>query len=348
MSSRAACWKTVPTEPREPKPEWRDVPPPLREKLSALAGEAIAGADIAWGGYGPSATFVLTTASGRRLFCKGTHPGQTELGHRALIRERENYMRFPELAGFGPAYLGGADHENWHMAMLDYAPRRCTVPPWTQDTLMLAIRLVARFHAETPARAAAAVRPLNDLMAEQMRQGWRSLLGDAAARGRFLALFEDARGAAHWLSQHGERLAALEASATGVGGPRSWLHMDIRSDNLIFADRLLLVDWPNLTYGATLIDVAGFVPSVEGEGGPRCADMLLRYEQAAGMRFDAEDVTAAAAFVAGFFAARAGEPEISALPRLRGVQKRQLVPALTWLCGCLAIDAPSMPHPAGA
>jgi hypothetical protein len=76
--------------------------------------------------------------------------------------------------------------------------------------------------------------------------------------------------------------------------------------------------------------------------------MLLLYEQAAGVRFEAEHVTAAAAFVAGFFAARAGEPEIAALPRLRRVQKQQLVPALTWLCRCLAIEGPPIPRSVAA
>jgi hypothetical protein len=65
---------------RESKPAWADVPPQLKEELATLAGGPIADAAVAWGGYGPSATFILTTADRRKLFCKGTHPGFTEAG----------------------------------------------------------------------------------------------------------------------------------------------------------------------------------------------------------------------------------------------------------------------------
>jgi len=325
---------------REPKPSWQDVPEALRQSLERIAGAPIADAQIIWGGYGPSATFVLTTATGERLFCKGTHPGQTELGHRALLRERQNYERFAQIAQFGPAYRGGADHGDWHLAVLDFVPRRYSVPPWTAEALAAAFALIVRLHRDAPVDDAP--RPLAELLGEQLAQGWTSLLCDAAARERFLALFANGGDAAHWFARHGERLADMAANVAAVGGPRSWVHMDIRSDNLVFAERAMLVDWPSLSHGAVLVDVAGFLPSLEGEGGPCCADALRRYEDEAGVRFAAEDVAVAAAFVAGFFAARAGEPEIAGLPRLRWVQRLQLFPALRWLCQAARIGLPPL------
>ena len=54
------------------------------------------------------------------------------------------------------------------------------------------------------------------------------------------------------------------------------------------------------------------------------------FVRAVRMKVDARDVAVTVATVAGFFAARAWQPKIPALPRLRWVQKLQLFPSLTW------------------
>jgi Ser/Thr protein kinase RdoA (MazF antagonist) len=121
----------------------------------------------------------------------------------------------------------------------------------------------------------------------------------------------------------------------------------LRSDNLIFRDGHdpMLVDWPFLSYGSVLMDVAFFLPSVAGEGGPPPHAGLAQYEQESGMSFDEHHVRATAAAVAGFFAARAGQPAIPGLPRLRWVQAMQLFPCLDWLRRLLEIDPPPSPSP---
>ncbi|HXC55611.1 MAG TPA: aminoglycoside phosphotransferase family protein [Rhizomicrobium sp.] len=337
----------MPTEGREPKPAWADVPAGLRERIAALIGEPIAGGEIAWGGYGPTASFVLTTVSGARHFCKGTHPGNTKEGHAAVLQECANLVRFAELARFGAGYRGMVEAGGWHLAVLEFVPRGAGVPPWTAHAVDQVFARIAEFHAATPvgARATLGDRSASDLLAKT--QNWHSLR-DPAVRGRFIALFEDAGAAAQWLDPHLDRLIARTHDGAALGGPQGWVHMDIRSDNMIFAadGRLLLVDWPVLSYGPQLLDVAFFLASLEAEGGPACAEGLRRYEAAAGVTFADDDIGAAATIVAGFFAARAGEPEVAALPRLRGLQKRLLFPALRWMCASLAL--PPLPRSAQA
>ncbi|HWD26806.1 MAG TPA: phosphotransferase [Rhizomicrobium sp.] len=321
---------------REPKPEWDEVPQVLRARIAEMVGEEIVAGAIAWGGYGPTASFVLTAASGTAHFCKGTHPGNTPEGHAAVLRESANLQRFPELQRFGAGFRGLVEGEGWHLMVLEAVARVQSVPPWTPDAAARAIGLIAAFHAATPLRAEEALKDLrvSDLLGRM--RNWHSL-AEPKARSEFTALFADPAAAAVWLDAHLARLIALAGRVAACGGPRGWIHADIRSDNLVFGARLALVDWPVLSFAPQLIDIAFFLPSLAGEGGPRCADGLKLYEGAAGVRFADDDIALAAAAVAGFFAARAGEPPIAALPRLRWVQKLQLFPALAWTCDALGL-----------
>jgi hypothetical protein len=263
-----------------------------------------------------------------------------------VLREFANLAAFPELARFGAALKGTADAEGWHLAVLDFAERGDRVPPWTVPAVQQAMTLIADFHASTPTRAAEILRDraAADLMAQG--ENWHSLR-DAATREKFTALFRDRAAATAWVDAHLDRFIGLRNQSGSIGGPCGWVHMDIRSDNLVFTrcGGLLLVDWPALSFGPQLLDAAFFLPSLAGEGGPGCADGLRLYEQAAGVTFAPGDVAIAAALVAGFFAARAGDPEEAALPRLRWVQKMQLFPALAWLSDCLATAPPPLPRP---
>ena len=329
---------------QEGKPSWSDVPEGLRNKVQTLIGAPIAAAEIVRGGFGPSATFVLRTSDDRRFFCKGAHPGQTEEGRAALLLERANYENFPELAAFAPRYRGSADEGDWRLLVLENIERTKDVPPWDEESFEEAVELLARFHAETPDRASSVLTRAEDASGFNLFRpefGWDSLSRDSNARDRFLSLFDE--DAACWFDTNLERLVGLENSARSLNdGPCSWIHLDVRSDNLIFGDDdVRLVDWSFLAIGPTLIDVAFFLPSIAGEGGPSPAEGLRAYEQTARLRFEREHIAIAAATVSGFFAARAGEPDLPLLPRLRWVQRLQLFPALDWTCDVLGIDRPT-------
>ena len=333
---------------RESKPEWSEVPAELRDALAEIAGGKIDSGTIAWGGYGPTATFVLDVVDGRRLFCKGTHPGITEEGNEAFHTELAHYQRIPELAQFGPAFRGAAHHEDWHLMMLDFVQRTREVPPWSDETVRGAIAMLARFHANPPARAGE-ILPIAEQQTEFMglyraQNGWKALERQAD-RKQFVGLFSEPFAAERWLDAHLDEFIALEARAAHIGGPRSWVHHDFRSDNLLFtrSDEPLLVDFPFLAYGPTLMDVVFFLPSLAGEGGPTPEAGLRLYEESVGHRFDADDTRITVATVAGFFAARAGQPDIPGLPRLRWVQKLQLFPCLAWLAALTEIETAPAP-----
>lgn len=335
---------------RESKPAWSEVPSELKNALTSIVGARIVDATIAWGGYGPSATFILSTTDGRKFFCKGTHPGFTKAGKIAFQAELSYYLAIPELAQFGPTFRGDAGHEGWHLIVLDYVPSTFVVPPWTDAAFRAAITMLTRFHSRTPA-SALTLLPIAEEQTDFMglyggESGWKSLTDDEQ-RISFLALFDDQVAASKWLDAHLDAFVALEAQASRIGGPRSWVHHDVRSDNLLFCgtEEPQLIDFPYLAYGPTLMDVVFFLPSVSGEGGYHPWEGLRLYEQMSGHRFDVRDVMVTVATVAGFFAARAGQPELAGLPRLRWVQKLQLFPSLRWLTRLMEIDHPPPSKP---
>ena len=338
-------------ESRESKPSWNDVPRELAARLGELLGSPIVDAEVVWGGFGPSATFLLRTGDGRRFFCKGSHPGFTRAGKRAVARERVLYETLPELSQFGPAYHGAVTEGEWLLLALDYVKRARNVPPWSDDALRCAMRMLARFHAAMPARARSILDDVHrsPLMADvyDARLGWRSLAESSNDRAQLLALFAERAAASRWIDRHIEEFVAREAEAVRLGGPHSWIHHDVRSDNLIFHDEgePMLVDWPYLAYGPIVMDVAFFLPSVAGEGGPPPHQAMALYEAESGIRFGHDEARIALAIVAGFFAARAGMPPIPGLPRLRWVQALQLFPCLEWLSQLMNIERPPAPLP---
>src|SRR5262249_47683735 len=111
------------------------------------------------------------------------------------------------------------------------------------------------------------------------------------------------------------RRAAEEAPCDGD----AFLHLDVRSDNICLKDgRALLVDWNHACLANPLIDLAAWLPSLHAEGGPEPWDLL-------------SGQAALAAWIAGFFAARAGLPPPETADRsLTALQLPQLEVALPW------------------
>jgi hypothetical protein len=118
------------------------------------------------------------------------------------------------------------------------------------------------------------------------------------------------------LEQGLETLAAAADSVRADG--EDTLHLDVRSDNLCFRDRVaVLVDWNWCATGNADLDIAAWLPSLANEGGPQPWEVLPR----------AGDY---AAFLAGVWACVVGPPPPPTAPTVRKGQRRQLEVALTW------------------
>jgi thiamine kinase-like enzyme len=105
-------------------------------------------------------------------------------------------------------------------------------------------------------------------------------------------------------------------------------HVDLRSDNIcLTSKRAIFVDWNLACLSNPKLDLGFWLPSLAYEGSPSPEQILP----------DAPEV---AAWVSGFFAARAGLPDISDAPRVRLVQRQQLGTALPWVIRALNLPLP--------
>jgi hypothetical protein len=128
---------------------------------------------------------------------------------------------------------------------------------------------------------------------------------------------------AAWLGRSINALVTAEAGTELAGD--DLVHGDVRSDNFCFVgQRVVLVDWNWACRGNGLIDIAGWLPSLHLEGGPRPDSILPGQPHLA-------------AVISGYFTARAGLPVELASPQIRALQRAQLQIALAWAVTALGL-----------
>jgi len=287
---------------------------PSRETLeriaAALGGEPIASKRAA-GGYTPAERWVVRCASGTRAFVK---LGTTPLTARMLRAEHATYTALE--ASFMPRLLAWDDHASHPMLVLEDLSDARWPPPWDPALVHAVVETLATLH-----RSAAKLPAFEDIYGQFEASGWADVAADPAA---FLGL---GLASGDWLEGALPQLLAREKMARTRGD--SVIHFDVRSDNLCLSDRgVVLIDWNLACLGNGDLDLGFWLPSLESEGGPPPETLLP----------DRPDI---AAWVSGFFAARAGLPLIPDAPHVRSVQRKQLVPALSWAARALGLPQPN-------
>jgi hypothetical protein len=157
--------------------------------------------------------------------------------------------------------------------------------------------------------------------------GWRQV--QAAAEVPALASVLSGE-AGRWAGRQLGRLADLERDWADAAAGTSLVHGDLRADNLLLTgDRVVVVDWPWASIGASWVDVVLLAPSVAMQGGPE-PDVLMRRSQAGG-RADAAAVSSVVAAMAGYLVWQSLQPAPPGLPTIRAFQAAQARIAVSWL-----------------
>lgn len=277
------------------------------------AGSLLGARPIGWQhmprGYTAAARWLVTLEDGRRAFIKKATGIDSAVWLRA---EWDIYSRIE--ARFMARVLAWEDGPHPMLALEDLS-RAYWPPPWRNGMVESVLDTLDQVAKLTPPPGLPALK-------EQIpsAEGWEQVASDPAP---FLRL---GLCSTSWLEAALPALIAAEESAPLAGD--ALVHCDVRSDNLCLdGDRVVLVDWNWACIGNPKVDVAGWLPSLHAEGGPRPENIL-------------PDEPGLAAWLSGLWASQAGLPEPFAGARIREVQLRQLRVALPWVTSSLGLPAP--------
>lgn len=320
----------------EPKPRWSSVPVGVRTRLEHTFGVDIRRATRAWGGYGPTPTFRMLLADGRRYFVKGLNDEATDKMRDGFHLERRVYEELqPFIAEWSPAYVCAIEEAGWQFMVLeDLGPS--SVPPWTVDEAQLAVRALASFHAGQPEDELPEWVPRHHEWRAELGRDWSWASNREDLIDRASVAGSSCEAAAAWLVDK----AALAPGPDRRSEDDVLLHHDVRSDNLrIVDDRLVLFDWASVRLGPAEEDLVSLAPTLHLEADLDFSEIVEWYGAVRPIRHDALFGAVISAF--GFFVDQAWRPPIPRLPRLRGFQIDQMVATGRWLCRLLSEDEPS-------
>ena len=312
--------------PRSPAAEglrlgWQDVPERVRKAVEGWLDAPVISATNQTAGFSPGAAARLRTASGRRVFAKAAGPEPNKLTPAAHRREAKVAAALPDEAPV-PRLLWSHDEGEggWVVLLFEDVEGRNPTMPWRDtelDRTLGALSDLAQLLTPSPLPPEGVVGHAREWEVVGGRH-WRRLME------------ERPDGLDGWSERNISALADLEAQAPeAAAAGDTLLHLDLRADNLLSEERVLVVDWPHARVGASWVDAAFFAPSVAMQSGPQPEEILSRLPQA--RHADPEALTAVVAAVAGFFTGEGLRPTPPGLPTLRPFQAAQGEVARRWL-----------------
>jgi hypothetical protein len=277
----------------------------LASRIESLVGAKVESYRRVEGGYTPALRLLCRTHEASFFAKIGTTPGTCQ----SLSREIHVYN---SLRGdFMPRLLAAENDESEPILIVEDLSAQHWPPPWNARQIELTLAQIDALH-HTPAAVETFAQVHGMLDAN-----WRAVAEDPEP---FLALGVADAG---WLERALPTLIQFEESCPTAGD--SLTHFDLRSDNIcLTAERAVFVDWNAACLSNPRLDLGFWLPSLAYESGLEPEKILP----------DAPEV---AAWVSGYFAARAVLPRISDAPHVRKVQRRQLETALPWAARALEL-----------
>lgn len=301
---------------------WEALPTEFRAALEERLGAQVVEAVTQPSGFSPGLAARLRLADGRRVFVKAVHEMANPDTPGIHRHEATILARLPATVP-APRLLWTYDEAGWVALCLEDIDGRHPYEPWTDADLTLVI--------------AAAKQMAKGLTPSPIEINRTAAYGFAKTiNGWRVALERREERLEPWVLRHLAELADLESRAPDASAGETLLNFDMRADNiLISGDRVYFVDWPWARIGAWWIDLLCMAPSVEMQGGPKCASFLERLELDDVAR-DAIDAIVCA--MAGYFAVHALDPPPPGIPTVRAFQAAQGGFAVAWLRDRLGWD----------
>lgn len=313
---RVGMWFDREMQRQGVRSSWASMPEQVRRAVDDIAGAAVVTATNLPGGFSPGPAARCSLTDGRTVFVKAAGLTLNSLSP-GMHRREADVLRSMGPGVPAPELIGVFDDGDWVALVIEWIDGRMPTGPLDRfdvDRLLDIVERLARIEAGDHFEACADVHP-------GLWGHWRRLADDPPA------------GLDAWSLRHVDALADLEAGvAEAIRGDRL-VHLDLRSDNVIFADagspHDVIVDWPGASVGAAWVDLVCLLPSLELDGGPAAQDAFERHP--IGRDADPEAVSILIAALAGYFTRVSLRPSPSGLPTLRGFQAAQGAIARRWL-----------------
>lgn len=300
---------------------WSEVPDAVVARIEAAAGAPVQLATGSEWGFSPGFAGVVRFADGSRRFLKVMSGVRDPWSIDVNRREATVLAELPRDVA-APALLWVLEEADWlaiATEVVDGDHPRPADDPRHAAAVWDALTHLASVAAPT------GLPPFHEYQADVFDR-WATL-ASAPDRDARLARLGD-EGA--WVTTHLDLLMELEREAIEASAGDALVHGDLRADNaLLDGDRIVIVDWPHASRGAPWLDLAGYLPSFEMQGGGRAAAAFRAHPLSRGVSVAHERAFVAA--IAGYFTVQSTEPPVPALPGLREFQYAQAVPALAWL-----------------
>ena len=292
------------------------MPDGVRAAIDGIAGSPVVEAINLDGGFSPGPAARCTLSDGRVVFVKAAGLGLNAVTPVMHRREAE------VLAGLqddvpAPQLIGMFDDGDWVALVIEWIDGAMPVAPLGQDDVDRLLGLVERLSCIDGGPALQSCADAHPGLFGH----WQQLIDQPIG------------GLDAWSCRHLERLAGLEADVAGAIDGDRLVHLDFRSDNVIFAtagpEHDVVVDWPGASVGAAWVDLVGLLPALELDGGPTPEEVFEHHPVARAA--DPEAVTAFVASIAGYFTRMSLMPPPPGLPTVRLFQAAQGRVARRWI-----------------
>jgi hypothetical protein len=298
--------------------DWSDVPAHVRSDVEDIVGARVVAARNIVGGFSPGPAARCDLDDGRVVFVKAAGTELNPMSPTMHRREAEVLAALPEEIP-APRLIGVSDDGDWVALVIEWVDATMPTAPLTAIECDRMLRLVERLAHQSEGLAVDALLPVATAHPD-VGGHWRRLAD------------EPLEGLDAWASANLSELARLESGYAAAVEGDCVVHMDLRSDNVLFgatpADDVV-VDWPGACRGAGWVDLVGLLPSLHLDGGPEPHDVFA--STSVGETADGGAVDVFLAVVAGYFTRMSLLPPPPGLPTVREFQAVQGTVARDWL-----------------
>lgn len=306
------------------RPGWRDLPPPLKERINHLLGaRVIAASNPGDSGILPGAQFQVQTTRGN-AFVKAL--GTDQPGPLNFLRQEIALSPLLPEAAPHPELLWSIDEELPNLGTwvaIGYAMRGGVRPvdlSWPEEDVAALVGVV-RSIGEIEAPDDPMFLPEEKVFPAD---SWE-VLADQMPAG--LANHSP------WLVGRLDGLAEIASHAADAMAGKSLQHGTLRVQNIMLpaapGEKALVADWIRGSVGAPYLDLVALLLHVRVNDGPPPEATLRRYGLPPGTEPDA--VTCWIAVLAGHYVKSSMEPPPTDMPELRSYQHRLAQAAVSWL-----------------